>query len=344
MTMDYTTSSILDGPEEIEEEIIPNPMITIAEASDRHGTFVIGPLEPGYGITLGNPLRRVLYNSLPGTAITWVRIEGIRHEYSNVEERKEEVSEILLNLKDIRIRSESDDVGKLRLEDKGSGIVTAADVMPSSQFSIVNPKQHIATLDSEDASLSVEMNVGHGKGYKVAESSDSHPIGTLPIDAVFTPVRKVTYEIEQTRVGHRTDFEMLNIEIWTDGSMYPVEAMAAAANMLVNQFFLFANVEKAAEDGSSGISVSIPAENYNMTVEELELSSRTLNCLKRAGLDKVGEVLEQSKPDLLKIRNFGEKSYNELYDKLREYDILPEELDPEEEVGGQEAEIATEDK
>ena len=343
MTMDYTTSSILDGPEEIEEEIIPNPMITIAEASDRHGKFVIGPLEPGYGITLGNPLRRVLYNSLPGTAITWVRIEGILHEYSNVEDIKEEVSEILLNLKDIRIRSESDDVGKLRLEAQGSGIVTAADVMPSSQFSIVNPKQHIATLDSKDASLSVEMNVGHGKGYKVAESSDSHPIGTLPIDAVFTPVRKVNYEIEQTRVGHRTDYEMLNMEIWTDGSMYPVEAMAAAANMLVNQFFLFANVEKAAEDGSSGISVSIPAENYNMTVEELELSSRTLNCLKRAGLDKVGEVLEQSKPDLLKIRNFGEKSYNELYDKLREYGILPEELDPEEEVGGQEAEVATED-
>lgn len=343
MTMDYTTSSILDGPEEIEEEIIPNPMITIAEASDRHGKFVIGPLEPGYGITLGNPLRRVLYNSLPGTAITWVRIEGILHEYSNVEDIKEEVAEILLNLKDIRIRSESDDVGKLRLEAQGSGVVTAADVMPSSQFSIVNPKQHIATLDSEDASLSVEMNVGHGKGYKVAESRDSHPIGTLPIDAVFTPVRKVNYEIEQTRVGQRTDYEMLNIEIWTDGSMYPVEAMAAAANMLVNQFFLFANVEKAAEDGSSGISVSIPAENYNMTVEELELSSRTLNCLKRAGLDKVGEVLEQSKPDLLKIRNFGEKSYNELYDKLREYGVLPEELDPEEEVGGQEAEIATED-
>jgi len=343
MTMDYMTSSILDDPEEIEEEIIPNPTITIAEASDRHGKFLIGPLEPGYGVTLGNPLRRVLYNSLPGTAITWVRIEGILHEYSNVEDIKEEVAEILLNLKNIRIRSESDDVGKLRLEAQGSGVVTAADLMPSSQFSIVNPKQHIATLDSEDASLSVEMNVGHGKGYKVAESSDSHPIGTLPIDAVFTPVRKVNYEIEQTRVGHRTDYEMLNMEIWTDGSMYPVEAMAAAANMLVNQFFLFANVEKAAEDGSSGISVNIPAENYNRTVEELELSSRTLNCLKRAGLDKVGEVLEQSKPDLLKIRNFGDKSYNELYDKLKEYGLLPEELDPEEEVVGQEAEVATED-
>ena len=345
MTMDYATTSILNDPEEIEEEIIPNPMITIAEASNLHGKFVIGPLEPGYGVTLGNPLRRVLYNSLPGTAITWAKIEGVLHEYSNVKDVKEEVAEILLNLKNIRIRSESEDVGKLRLEAQGPRIVTAADVMSSPNFDIVNPDQHIATLDSKDATLSVEMNVGHGKGYKVAESSDSHSIGTLPIDAVFTPVRKVNYEIEQTSVGHRTDYEMLNIEVWTDGSMYPVEALAAAANMLVNQFFLFANVEKAAEDGSSGISVNIPAENYNMTVEELELSSRTLNCLKRAGLDKVGEVLEQPKADLLKIRNFGEKSFNELYDKLREYGVLTEELDPEtkEEFDGQEPEITSED-
>ena len=331
MTMDYTVSSILDIPEEIEEEIIPNAMITVAKSSDDHGSFVVGPLEPGYGITLGNPLRRVLYNSLPGTAITWVKIEGVLHEYSNVKYVKEEVSEILLNLKNIRIRSESDDVGKLRLEARGEGVVTAADVMSSADFTIVNPEQHIATLDSEKATLSVEMNVGHGKGYKVAESTESHPIGTLPIDAVFTPVRKVNYEIEQTRVGHRTDYEMLNIEIWTDGSLYPVEALAAAANMLVNQFFLFANVEKAAEDGSSGISVNIPAENYNMTVEELELSSRTLNCLKRAGLNKVGEVLEQSKSDLLKIRNFGEKSYNELYNKLGEYESRVEYLNQDKE-------------
>lgn len=345
MTMDYTTTSILDEPEEIEEEIIPNPMITIAEASDLYGKFVIGPLEPGYGVTLGNPLRRVLYNSLPGTAITWAKIEGVLHEYSNVKDVKEEVAEILLNLKNIRIRSASEDVGKLRLEAKGPGLVKAGDVMSSPDFEIVNPEQHIATLDSEEAVLSVEMNVGHGKGYKVAENSDSHSIGTLPIDAVFTPVRKVNYEIEQTRVGHRTDYEMLNIEVWTDGSMYPVEAVASAANMLVNQFFLFANVEKAAEDGSSGISVNIPAENYNMTVEELELSSRTLNCLKRAGLDKVGEVLEQPKSDLLKIRNFGEKSYNELYDKLREYGILTEDLDPDtkEEIDATETDNASED-
>jgi DNA-directed RNA polymerase subunit alpha len=151
----------------------------------------------------------------------------------------------------------------------------------------------------------------------------------MPIDAVFTPVRKVNYTIEQTRVGHRTDYEQLVLEVWTDGSTFPIEAVAEAANMLVNQFFLFANVQKAATEGSEGISLEIPAENYNMTIEELDLSSRTLNCLKRAGLDKVGDVMERSKEDLLEIRNFGDKSYNELYDKFRELDILPDHLDPE---------------
>ncbi len=330
MAMDYSDISILDGPD-IVDEIIPNPTISVSESSETYGKFVIGPLEPGYGVTLGNPVRRVLYNSLPGTAITWVKVEGMLHEYMTIEDVKEEVSEILLNLKNIRIRSEgsSDTPGKLRLEAKGEGVVTAADIMPSANYTVVNPEQHIATLDSSKAELILELNIGHGKGYKVAESSEGLAIGTIPIDSVFTPVKKVNYNIEQTRVGHRTDFEELILEVWTDGSTYPVEAVAEAANILVNQFFLFANVEKAAGEGSEGISLEIPAENYNMTVEELELSSRTLNCLKRAGLDKVGEVMEKSREELLSIRNFGEKSYTELYDKFREYDILPDHLDPE---------------
>jgi len=330
MAMDYSDISILDGPD-IVDEIIPNPTISVAESSDTYGKFVIGPLEPGYGVTLGNPVRRVLYNSLPGTAITWVKVESVLHEYMTIEDVKEEVSEILLNLKNIRIRSEgsSETSGKLRLEAKGEGIVTAADIMPSANYTVVNPEQHIATLGSSNAELILELNIGHGKGYKVADSSEGLAIGTIPIDSVFTPVRKVNYNIEQTRVGHRTDFEELILEVWTDGSTYPVEAVAEAANILVNQFFLFANVEKAAGEGSEGISLEIPAENYNMTVEELELSSRTLNCLKRAGLDKVGEVMEKSREELLSIRNFGEKSYTELYDKFREYDILPDHLDPQ---------------
>jgi len=328
MVTDYNAMSILDTPEIEEEEIVANPRISVAEASETYGKFVIGPLDPGYGVTLGNPLRRVLYNSLSGSAITWVQIEGILHEYSNIENVKEEVSEILLNVKNLRIRTEGDFSGQLRLVAGGEGKITASDISPSSEVTVVNIDQHIATLDSADAEINMVLNVDHGKGYKVAESSEGHAIGVIPIDAVFTPVRKVNYTINQTRVGQRTDFEELHFEVWTDGSKYPVEAVIEAANILVNQFFLFTKAEDA-QEGSDGVSMDIPAEHYNMTVEELELSSRTLNCLKRAALNKVGEVMEKSKSDLLEIRNFGEKSYRELYDKFRELEILPEHLDPE---------------
>ena len=328
MVTDYNAMSILDTPEIEEEEIDANPRISVAEASETYGKFVIGPLDPGYGVTLGNPLRRVLYNSLSGSAITWVQIEGILHEYSNIENVKEEVSEILLNVKNLRIRTEGDFSGQLRLVAGGEGKITASDISPSSEVTVVNTDQHIATLDSADAEINMVLNVDHGKGYKVAESSEGHAIGVIPIDAVFTPVRKVNYTINQTRVGQRTDFEELHFEVWTDGSKYPVEAVIEAANILVNQFFLFTKAEDA-QEGSDGVSMDIPAEHYNMTVEELELSSRTLNCLKRAALNKVGEVMEKSKSDLLEIRNFGEKSYRELYDKFRELEILPEHLDPE---------------
>ena len=328
MVTDFTAMSILDAPEEEEEDIVANPRISVAEASETYGKFVIGPLDPGYGVTLGNPLRRVLYNSLSGSAVTWVKIEGTLHEYSNIDNVKEEVSDILLNVKNLRIRTESESVGQLRLVTRGEGKITAGDITASSEITVVNTDQHLATLDSADAELDMVLNVEHGKGYKVADSSEGHPIGVIPIDAVFTPVRKVNYTINQTRVGQRTDFEELHLEVWTDGSKYPVEAVIEAANILVNQFFLFTKAEDA-QEGSDGVSMDIPAEHYNMTVEELELSSRTLNCLKRAALNKVGEVMEKSKSELLEIRNFGEKSYRELYDRFRELEILPEHLDPE---------------
>ena len=326
MAMEYSSASILDLPD-VEEEIVANPSISVAESSENYGKFVIGPLDPGYGVTLGNPLRRVLYNSLGGSAVTWVKIEGILHEYSNVENVKEEVSEILLNLKGIRIRTEVDTPGKLRIDASGEGVVTAADVSGSPDFNVVNPELHIATLNSEDAKLFVELNIGHGIGYKTAESSEGHPIGVIPIDSIYTPVRKVNYSINQTRVGYRTDFEELQMEIWTDGSTEPAEALIEAANILVNQFFLFTKAENA-QEGAEGVTMDIPAEHYNMVVEELDLSSRTLNCLKRAGLNRVGEVMEKPRSELLSIRNFGEKSYTELYDKFRELGILPAHLDP----------------
>jgi len=330
MVLDFQSLTTRDVVE-VEEEPIPSPQISVIETDDQYGKFAVEPLEPGYGMTLGNPLRRILYSSLPGTAITWVKIEGVLHEYATIPHVKEEVSEFLLNVKGIRLRSEVDRPGKLRLEVAGEGEVCAGDIIASSDFEIVNPELHLAVLDSVEAKLSVEFNIERGKGYIVAPLGDGQPIGVLPVDALFTPVRKVNYAVERTRVGRRTDFERLVIEVWTDGSITPVDAVRQAANILVNQFFLFANVQKAIEDGAEGppVALKIPAEQYNIPVERLELSSRTLNCLKRAGINKVGEVLEMSKAELLRIRNFGEKSYSELFGRLRDMDLLPPDMDPE---------------
>ena len=316
---------------EAEEEVIPGPQISVIEAEERYGKFAIEPLESGFGVTLGNPLRRVLYSSLLGTAVTWVKIEGVLHEYSTIPHAKEEVFEFLLNIKGVRLRSQVDRPGKLRLEVAGEGEVCAGDIMASSDFEVVNPELHLLTLDSSEAKLSVEFNVEHGKGYVVAPHDEGQPIGVLPVDAVYTPVRKVNYEIERTRVGQRTDFERLILEVWTDGSVTPVGAIVQAANVLVNQFFLVANVDKRDSTSPETLAIipNIPAEQYNIPVERLELSSRTLNCLKRATINKVGEVLEKNKAELLRIRNFGEKSYTELYARLRDMDLLPAELDPE---------------
>ena len=331
MVIDFQTLATAVEAAEPEEEVIPSPSISVEEADDEYGKFVVEPLEPGYGITLGNPLRRTLYSSLPGTAVTWVKIEGVLHEYATIPHVKEEVSELLLNVKSIRLKSEVERPGKLRLEVAGEGEVCAGDIIASADFQVVNPELHLATLDSMESNLSVEFNVERGKGYVVAPHGDGQPIGTLPVDAVFTPIRKVNYNVEKTRVGQRTDFERLVLEIWTDGSITPLDAMRQAANILVNQFFFFAGVQRADEDSGqlTPATLRIPAEHYNIQVEKLELSSRTLNCLKRAGLDKVGEVLELSKAELLRIRNFGEKSYAELFDRLRELDLLPPELDSE---------------
>ncbi len=314
-----------------EEEIIPDPEIKVEISEDRYGKFIIEPLEAGYGVTLGNPLRRVLYGGLEGTAVTWVKIEGVQHEYTTVPHVKEQVTEILLNVKGIRLRSEVDRPGKLRLEVSGEGEVSAADIMASADFEVVNPEMHIATMDSSDAKLSIELNVERGKGYQVAAEGDGQPIGVLPVDAIFTPIDRVSYMIERTRVGQRTDFERLVLQVWTDGSRPPVEAVRQAANILVNQFFMFANTQQATEDGMDGppVALKIPVEHYNMQVERLDLTSRTLNCLKRAGVDKVGEVLEITRAELLRIRNFGEKSYQELYGRMREMDLLPPDMDPE---------------
>ncbi len=334
MVLEFQGVTTREVPE-VEEEVIPPPQISIVEADDRYGMFVIEPLDPGFGLTLGNPLRRALYGSLQGTAVTWAKIEGVLHEYDTIPHVKEEVSEFLLNIKGIRLRSEVDRQGKLRLEVAGEGEVCAGDIMASTDFEIVNPGLHLATLDSIDAKLSVELNVERGKGYVVATRGDGQQIGVLPLDAVFTPIKKVNYNVEKTRVGQRADFERLVLEVWTDGSVSPVEAVQQAASALSSQFFLVSRVNIVDEGGDRpAIAPIIPHEQYEIPVERLDLSSRTLNCLKRAGINKVGEVLELSRAELLRIRNFGEKSYNELFGRLREMNLLPAELDKDENQNG----------
>ena len=336
MALDYPSFPLSEVEEE--EEIEINTEIKQIEFADRYGKFAIEPLAPGYGMTLGNPLRRVLYGSLRGSAVTWIKVEGVLHEYGTIPHMKEEVAEFLLNVKGIRLRSEADRPGKLRLEVAGEGQVCAADIMASSNFEVVNPELHLATLDSPEAKLAVEFNVERGIGYKEATSGKNEAIGTLPVDAVFTPIRKVNYRVEPTRVGQRTDYERLVIEVWTDGTMEPIEALRQSGEILMNKFFLFAKVQiDLSESGSPVLKPNISSEKYYIEVEKLELSSRTLNCLKRAGIDTVGQVLERNKDELIGIRNFGEKSYTELFDQLRAMDLLPANLDPKNAEGAESA-------
>lgn len=302
------------------------PEIKMIEATDNYGKFVLEPLERGFGITIGNPLRRVLLGSIPGTAVTWVKIDGVLHEYQSLPHMKEEAMEFLLNVKGIRIRSLTGRPGKMRLEVQGEGRIVAGDVVASSDFEVVNPELHLATLDASEARLSVEFNVEQGKGYQPATQVDGLPVGVLPVDAIFSPVTKVNYGVERTRVGQVTDFERLVIEVWTDGTMTPLDAVRKAAEILVNHNFLYASLGKASEVlGDRPSSHAIPADVYQTPIERLELSPRTLNCLRRAHITRVGQVLEMSKDEVLKIRNFGEKSLEELYGKLRVHGFMPAE-------------------
>jgi len=319
----------------------PRIEIKIEEQGPGYGKFSIAPLERGYSMTLGNALRRVLLSSIPGTAVTWVKIEGISHEYSTVPNIKEDVTELLISFKGIRLRSVADRPGKLRLEVTGEGVVTAGDIMTSSDFEIVNPELPIATMDSPEATLSVELNVEQGKGYVPATGNNGLPLGILPVDAVFTPVRRVNYFVERTRVGQVTDYERLVLEIWTDETTSSLEALSRAGQILMDHFFLFTNVGKSPEmqGGMASVAMSIPADVYNTLVEKLELSARTLNCLKRAHINRIGEVLEKDKSELMKIRNFGEKSLKELYDQLAALGFLVEQIVPIPEAGSSTDEV-----
>ena len=306
------------------EEHPVTPGISTVETTDTYGKFHIEPLERGYGITLGNPMRRILLSSIAGAAVTWVKIEGVLHEYSTIPSVKEEVMELLHNVSQVRIRPVTGRPGKMRLEVTGEGMVCAGDIATSADFEIVNPEQHLATLDSQGAKLAVELNVEPGKGYRPAPQGEGPtqdeglPRGVLPMDAIFNPVRKVNYAVEKTRVGQTTDYERLILEIWTDGSITPSEGLKMASEVLVNHFFLFNSLAKDGEIGpeSSHTARMIPAEIYQAPIEKLELSPRTLNSLKRAHLQKVGDIIEMTNEELFRIRNFGVKSLAELNEKL----------------------------
>ncbi|HHY35391.1 MAG TPA: DNA-directed RNA polymerase subunit alpha [Firmicutes bacterium] len=288
----------------------------------KYGRFVVEPLERGYGVTIGNSLRRVLLSSLPGAAVTRVRIQGALHEFTALPGVLEDVSEIILNLKSLVLKMHSPGSRLGRIEAHGPGEVTAKDIVVDPDVEIVDPNVHIATLD-EDASLYMEMTIEDGRGYVTAEANKipGQDIGTIPLDARFTPVRRVNYKVQDTRVGQRTDYDKLTLEIWTDGSMSPDEALETAAGILIDHLKLFTGLT---ERVTGAAEVRGPEEKSELQrildapIEELELSARSFNCLRRAGIQTVGDLVAKTEEELSKVRNMGKKSLEEVKTKLAE--------------------------
>ena len=304
------------------------PKIEIEAISERYGRFIIGPLESGYGVTIGNSLRRVLLSSLPGAAVTSVRADGIHHEFSPIPGVKEDTMTLLLNLKQLRMKLHGDEPLRLRLEVEGEGTVTAGDIECPSEVEIVDPELHLLTLDSNDSKIEMEMVAETGRGYSPSEERGELPIGQLPLDAIFSPIRKIAYTVDRVRIGEITDFDQLKLDIWTDGTIQPEDALSTAAQMLAKHFSLVANVSGALiEEAEEMVEEGIPPRIYEMPIEELDLTVRAFNCLKRAGITKVGmilEKLEKGDDEILAIRNFGRKSLEELKQALSEKNLLPE--------------------
>jgi DNA-directed RNA polymerase subunit alpha len=295
------------------------PHITIEEESETYARIVAEPLGAGFGITLGNALRRVLLNSLPGAAVTSVRIEEVEHEFSTIKGMKEDTIELLLNIKELRLRPLADRPAKMYLEAKGPGEVRASDIQVAADYEIVNPELYLAALDSDKAHLNIEFTVERGRGFLPAGQADGMPIGVIPVDAIFSPVQKVNYRVEHTRVGQVTNYDKLVLELWTDGSISAVEAVSQSAEILREELLLFAQLgkpEPPVVEHGVGRGLVLPADKYNTPIEDLGLSVRAYNCLKRSGLMTVGQVLEKSEDELLALRNFGRKSYDELKQRL----------------------------
>ncbi|NLI82548.1 MAG: DNA-directed RNA polymerase subunit alpha [Deltaproteobacteria bacterium] len=287
---------------------------------DTYAKFECEPLERGFGVTLGNALRRVLLSSLQGAAITSVKIDGVLHEFSTIPGVMEDVTDIILNLKEVRLRVHGEGPRTLVIEKDGDGRVAAGDIHENPLVEVLNPQQHICTLE-KDAKLRMELTVRQGKGYLPAERNgdEVQPIGTIPIDAVFSPVRKVSYTVTQARVGQITDYDKLAMEIWTDGSIRPEDALAYAAKILKDQLSIFINFEEEVETHEEEVRLE-PAFNENLfrSVDELELSVRSANCLKNADIRYIGELVQKTEAEMLKTKNFGRKSLNEIKEILSE--------------------------
>lgn len=291
------------------------PTIETLDNSETHGRFKVEPLQKGWGITIGNAMRRVLLSSLQGAAITWVKVEGIQHEFTSIPHVKEDAVDFLLNVKDIRIRALAQRAGRLFLDVERDGEVTAGNITPSADFQIINPQTHLATLDSKKAKLHVEMNVELGVGYAPATSANGLPAGVIPVDAVFSPVRKVDFTVEPTRPGEESSQERLILDITTDGTIRPEEAASQSAAILINQISVFRQLTKGFEETEGGKTILrqlIPPAKYNMQIEQLNLSTRTYNSLRRAGISTLGELLERSQRGLPTLPGFGFKSQDEV--------------------------------
>jgi DNA-directed RNA polymerase subunit alpha len=311
------------------------PKIEGDATSQKYGRFIISPLEQGFGITVGNALRRVLLSSLVGASVTSIRVSGVHHEFSAIPHVKEDMTQLILQVKQLRLKLYDAESARLRLDVHGEGTVTAADIVCPAEVEIINPDLYLFTADSDEAQLEIEFTVQMGRGFSPAEDRGRLPIGELPVDAIYSPIKRVNYDVERARVGQRTNYDKLILEIWTDGTIRPEEAMSQAAEILMKHLIIIAGVSEESlmppvEEVVEPDPNALPPETYETPIETLDLSVRVFNSLKRTGITNVGEVLEMLDrgPDaMLAIRNFGEKSLDELVSRLKEKNYLPEEHD-----------------
>ena len=297
------------------------PKIEVEASSRNYGHFVISPLESGYGITLGNSLRRVLLSSLPGAAVTSISVSGVHHEFSSIDYVLEDATRLILNVKQVRFKSASAEPVRISVEVYNEGPVTAGDLNCPPEVEIVNPDLYLLFADSNDVDLDIEMVVERGRGYSPAEERMHLPLGEIPVDAIFSPVKKASYRVERTRIGQQTDYDKLNLEVWTDGTISPEDSMRQAADILVQHLSVFVGASTVMVEQPEEEEESIPSRVAEAPIEELELTVRAYNCLKRAGITRIGEILkrmEKGEDEMLAIRNFGKKSLDELVEKLGE--------------------------